>query len=70
MEYLESITSISNNNNITIIKLTTNKRNKIIRIPYTNRLNSDNISYHYGLSIQDYCNIHNINTFNYFKGII
>lgn len=68
MEYLKSISSISNNNNITTIKLITNKRNKIIRIPYTIEKHHRGIGYNYSLNIFQYCKLHNIDTKRYLKG--
>lgn len=68
MEYLKSISSISNSNNITTIKLITNKRIKHIRIPYTTITNPNGITYNYSLSIFDYCQLNKINTTRYLKG--
>lgn len=69
MEYLKAISSISNNNNITTIKLITNKQTKNIRIPYTMELHPKGIRYNYSLNIFDYCQLHNINTIRYLKGV-
>lgn len=68
MEYLKSISSISNSNNITTIKLITNKGTKYIRIPYTTITNSRGIIYNYSLNIFDYCQLNNINTIEYLRG--
>lgn len=68
MEYLKAITSISNEDNITTIKLITNKQIKYIRIPYAVVPNPKGISYNYSLNIFDYCKLHNINTNKYLKG--
>ena len=68
MEYLKAINSISNNNNITTIKLITNKQTKQIRIPYTIIKHPKGITYNYSLSIFDYCQLNNINTYKYLKG--
>lgn len=69
MEYLKGISSISNSNNITTIKLITNKQTKNIRIPYTMEPHPKGIRYNYSLNIFDYCNINNINTSRYLKGV-
>ena len=69
MEYLKAINSINNDNNITTIKLITNKQTKVIRIPYTIEKHPKGIRYNYSLNIFDYCNLHKINTYKYLKGV-
>lgn len=69
MEYLKGINSISNEDNITTIRLTTNKKIINIEIPYTIVRGIKDKRYNYKLSIFDYCKLYNINTDKYLKGV-
>lgn len=68
MEYLKQVQAISNSNNITTIRLTTNKRQEDIRIPYTIYTHPKGISYNYSLSVFDHCKLRGIDTTRYLKG--
>lgn len=69
MEYLKAINSISNNNNITTIKLITNKQTKYINIPYKIVTHPKGVRFNYNLNIFNYCNINNIDTNKYLRGV-